>query len=38
MANRGDILSDFTVEKGIPPAVLKTYLQRYPEYTKDLWK
>lgn len=36
MANRDDVLSDFTVEEEISPAVLKTYLQRYPEYAKDL--
>ncbi len=36
MPNRDDVLSDFTVEEEISPAVLKTYLQRYPEYTKDL--
>ncbi|MCY4237578.1 MAG: hypothetical protein OXC93_04400 [Rhodospirillaceae bacterium] len=36
MANRDDILNDFTVEEEISLAVLKTYLQRYPEYTKDL--
>ena len=36
MANRDDVLSDFTIEEEMSPAVLKDYLQRYPEYTKDL--
>lgn len=36
MANRDDVLSDFTVEEEMSPTVLKVYLQRYPEYTKDL--
>ncbi|WP_298820428.1 hypothetical protein [uncultured Roseibium sp.] len=36
MANRDDVLSDFIVEEEISPEVLGTYLQRYPEYTKDL--
>jgi len=36
MTNRDDVLSDFTVEDEISPAVLKTYLQRYPEYAHDL--
>ena len=36
MANRDDVLDDFTIEEEMSPAVLKDYLQRYPEYTKDL--
>lgn len=36
MANRDDVLSDFTVEDEMSPAVLKAYLQRYPEYAHDL--
>lgn len=36
MANRDDVLSDFTLEEYMSPAVLKEYLQRYPEHTKDL--
>ena len=36
MANRDDLLSDFTIEEEMSPTVLKDYLQRYPEYTKDL--
>jgi hypothetical protein len=36
MANRDDVLNDFTVEEEMSPAILKAYLQRYPEYTKDL--
>lgn len=36
MANRDDVLSDFTLEENMSPAVLKKYLQRYPEHTKDL--
>jgi len=36
MANRDDVLSDFTVEDEISPATLKAYLQRYPEYAQDL--
>jgi len=36
MANRDDVLSDFTLEEEMSPAVLKTYLQRYPEHAKDL--
>jgi hypothetical protein len=36
MANRDDVLSDFTVENEMSPAVLKAYLQRYPEYAHDL--
>ena len=36
MANRDDVLSDFTIEEEMSHAVLKDYLQRYPEYTTDL--
>ena len=36
MANRDDVLSDFTVEEELSPSVLKAYLQRYPEYAQDL--
>lgn len=36
MANRDDVLSDFIVEEEMSPAVLKSYLERYPEFTKDL--
>ena len=36
MSIRDHVLTDFTVEEDISPAVLKAYLQRYPEYTKDL--
>lgn len=36
MTNREDILDDFTLEEDMSPAVLKTYLQRYPEYAEDL--
>ena len=31
MANRDDLLSDFTIEEEMSPTVLKDYLQRYPE-------
>ncbi|AFO92752.1 hypothetical protein [Phaeobacter inhibens] len=36
MANREDVLNDFTVEEEMSPAILKAYLQRYPEFTSDL--
>ncbi len=36
MTNREDILDDFTLEEDISTAVLKTYLQRHPEYAEDL--
>jgi len=36
MANRDDVLNDFTIEEELSPETLKTYLQRYPEYTQDL--
>jgi hypothetical protein len=36
MTNREDILDDFTLETDMSPAVLKAYLQRYPEYAADL--
>ncbi len=36
MPNRDDVLSDFTLEEEMSPAVLRAYLQRYPEHTKDL--
>lgn len=36
MANREDVLNDFTVEEEMSPAVLKAYLQRFPEFTQDL--
>lgn len=36
MANRDDVLSDFTMEEDLSPAVLNAYLQRYPEYARDL--
>ncbi|MEL6415980.1 MAG: hypothetical protein AAFQ15_13655 [Pseudomonadota bacterium] len=36
MANREDVLNDFTVEEEISPAILRAYLQRFPEFTQDL--
>jgi hypothetical protein len=36
MTNREDVLEDFTLEEDISPVVLKSYLQRYPEYVDDL--
>jgi hypothetical protein len=36
MTNREDILDDFTLETNMSPAVLKSYLQRYPEYAAEL--
>ncbi|MEG7364417.1 hypothetical protein, partial [Pseudomonas citronellolis] len=36
MANREDVLNDFAVEEEMSPAILKAYLQRYPEFTSDL--
>ena len=33
---RDDVFADFIMEEKISLAVLKTYLQRYPEYTEDL--
>ena len=36
MANREDVLNDFTVEEEMSPAILKAYLQRFPEFTQDL--
>lgn len=36
MADRDDVLNDFTIEEEMSPTVLKAYLQRYPEYTHDL--
>ena len=36
MANREDVLNDFTVEEEMSPAILKAYLQRFPELTQDL--
>ncbi|MEE4209109.1 MAG: hypothetical protein V2I43_07580 [Parvularcula sp.] len=36
MASRDDVLNDFAVEDEMSPAILKAYLQRYPEYTQDL--
>lgn len=36
MTSREDILDDFTMEDDMSPAVLKTYLQRYPEFAEDL--
>ncbi len=36
MVDRDDVLDDFVMEEEISFAVLRTYLRRYPEYTKDL--
>ena len=36
MTNRDDVLSDFTIEPEMSPAVLKTYLSKYPEFADDL--
>ena len=36
MANRNDVLNDFTIEEELSHETLKVYLQRYPEYTQDL--
>ena len=36
MANREDVLNDFTIEEEMSPAILKAYLQRFPEFTQDL--
>jgi hypothetical protein len=36
MTNRDNILNDFTIIEEMSPAILKAYLQRYPEYTQDL--
>lgn len=36
MTNREDILDDFILEEEMSPAVLKIYLQRYPDYAEDL--
>ena len=36
MTNREDVLSDFTIEPEMSPAVLKTYLRKYPEFADEL--
>jgi hypothetical protein len=36
MTNREDVLSDFTIEPEMSPAVLKTYLKKYPEFADEL--
>jgi hypothetical protein len=36
MANRDDVLSDFTLEEDISSTILKAYLLQYPEFTKEL--
>jgi hypothetical protein len=36
MTNREDILNDFTIEPELSHAVLKTYLNKYPELSHDL--